>query len=160
MIAAVQEGFISVVPFSVEYTDQVLACGRQMHAESLVHKDMDYDEAKVLRQLRAADLDPDLYFRIAVLNGEVLAGLHGMALTIYFGADKVAKDLFLFVKKESRLSRAAFLLVKDFEQWARTRGVSHTMLSQSTGTNIETTTRFYGLMGYEVRGVMAWKKLA
>lgn len=152
-------GFISVVPFSIEYTDQALACARAMHDESLLHRDMDFDDAKMLRQLRSPEMNPDVYFKIAVLNGEMVGGLHAVALTIYFGANRIAKEIALFVKKEWRLSRAGALLVKDFEQWAAERGASHTMLSQSTGLNIETTSRFYGMLGYKVMGMTAWKKL-
>lgn len=121
---------------------------------------MDFDADKLLAQLRSPSSNANMYFQIATLNGEVIAGLFGTVLAIYFGADLVAKDLAIFVKKEWRLSRAAFLLVRDFEKWAKSRGASKVMLSQSTGVNVAATGKFYELMGYDIMGVMAWKSMA
>lgn len=153
-------GFITVIPFSEEYGDQLIACARMMHDESVVHCEMDFSEEKVLKQARAVATNPDSYLRLAVLQGEVIGLFFGVALTVYFGSDRIAKDLAIYVKKKDRLSRAAFLLVRDFEPWARSVGASWAILSQTTGLNIETTTRFYKVLGYQVTGVTACKRLA
>jgi len=154
-------GRISVVGYEARYREQVVALARQMHAESASHNDMPLDEAKLIAQLEASHSMPDtVYFRLAVRGEEVLGGFFGVVSTVYFTQEKAARDMAWFVTRDHRGSRAALLLVADFERWGKERGIRKFFLGQSTGVNVETTTRLYEHLGYRVIGVNTVKECA
>ena len=149
-----------IVQYEDRYEAQVLALAREMHAESVSHKDMPLDEVKLLGQLKASHTLPDtVYFKLCVRNDEVLGGFFGQISGVYFGSAKAAKDLAWFVKRNHRGSIAALLLVADFEAWGVSHGVKDFFLGQSTGVNIETTRALYEHLGYTVVGVNTRKRI-
>ena len=148
-----------VVPYGSFYERQVLALAREMHAESVAHRGIPLDEAKVVQQLNASHSMPDtIYFRIAVRGEEVLGGFFGIISTLYFSQDRVARDMAWFVRRDRRGSRAAVLLVADFERWAEERGVRDFMLGQPPAVKNETTRALYEHLGYEVVGFNTVKR--
>jgi hypothetical protein len=149
-----------IVAYDDRYEAQVLALAREMHAESVSHKDMPLDEAKLLQQLRASHSMPDtVYFKLCVRGNDVLGGFFGQITSVYFGAAKAAKDLAWFVQRTHRGSVAALLLVADFEAWGMSHGVKDFFLGQSTGVKIEATRALYEHLGYEVVGVNTRKRV-
>lgn len=149
-----------VVPFADCYEQQVLVLAREMHAESSTHRSLPLDEVKLVQQLRASHSMPDtVYFRLAVRGDEVLGGFFGQISTVYFSQERVAKDLAWFVTRNQRGSRAALLLVADFERWGQERGIRKFMLGQSTGVNVETTATLYEHLGYRVVGFNTVKEI-
>lgn len=142
-----------VVPFSDEYSEQVLELAREMHAESASHNDVPMDEEKLLSQLRHSATNDDVFVRIAVRGREVLGGFFGVITTLFFSSERAAKDMAWFVRKNRRGSMAAFLLVAQFEQWAMSKGVRKFFLGQSTGVAMEATELLYRRLGYKTVGV-------
>lgn len=150
----------TVLPFEDWMTDQVIALAREMHAESVTHRDIPLDEAKLLRQLHAAHTMPDtVYFKLCIRGDEVLGGFFGTIVSTYFSEEKCAKDLAWFVSRTRRGSMAACLLVADFETWGKAHGVNTFMLSQSTGVSMDTTQALYEHLGYQVVGVNTVKRI-
>lgn len=148
-----------VVEYTDEFEAQVLAGCREMHAESVLHRDIPISEERLLVQLKAARTLLHVYFRICVLDGEVLGGFFGMISGVYFSEAHVAKDLAWFVKKTARGSLAAVALHDDFERWARAKGVHHILVGQSTGVRMDTTQMLYERLGYEKTGTNNLKRI-
>jgi hypothetical protein len=147
-----------IVPYAAQYEAQVLELAHAMHAESVFHRDIAFDDAKFVQQIEAAAALPDYYLALCVRDNEVLGGFLGCASSVYFSHDKVAKDLAWFVKPSRRGSLAAVLLVADFERWGREKAVAHFILGQSTGVRVETTEALYKHLGYTVVGSNTMKR--
>ena len=143
---------ISIQDMSPLYEDQVWVLAQEMWQESVSHNDMQLDREKLMQQLRASQQNPNVYFKLAIRGGEVLGGFFGLISKVYFSEELAARDMAWFVKKSSRGSYAAVMLVHDWERWGKGRGVSKFFLGQSTGVNVEVTRRLYEKMGYRVVG--------
>lgn len=150
-----------IVPYAPRFEAQVLTLAREMHAESVFHRHIPMDEAKLITQLQAASTLPDtVYFKLCVRGDEVLGGFFGTISTLYFSAERCAKDLAWFVTHSRRGSMAAVALVADFELWARSKGVKFFVLGQSTGIRMDTTRALYEHLGYEMIGFNTMKRIA
>lgn len=148
-----------IVPYSDEYMAEVLSLAREMKSESIAHRDMALDERKLVAQLRESFENPDVYVRLAVRGHEVLGAFFGVVTNVYFSAEKVAKDMAWFVRKNRRGSFAAVLLLSDFEEWAQGRGVRKVFLGQSSGVEMDATAILYQRLGYVVVGVNCVKAI-
>ena len=151
---------IRVVDYSTEYASQAVEIAREMHANS-VYRDMPLDEEKTIRQLNysGTEVAPDRYFRIAVRGDELMGGFYGIVRRTFFCDEINAHDLGWWVKQTARGSAAAVLLLNDFSSWARAKGARLVMVGQSTGINIERTTRLYEHCGFRVIGFNTVKEL-
>lgn len=154
-----RRGLIRVIPYESIYKDQMIEIAMGIHGDS-VYGDLPLDEAKLIRQLAACgDIVPDRYFRLAVREDEVLGGFYGHVRKTFFCDEILAHDLGWWVKPASRGGRAAILLLADFEKWAKEQGARKVMVGQSTGRNIEQTTKLYEHCGYRVIGFNTVKDL-
>lgn len=143
---------IKMVPYDHQYRDQTLAIAHEIHAESIYH-DLPLDEEKVIRQLACCGgVVPDRYFKLAVRNGEVLGGFFGHYRRTFFCDEILAHDMGWWVRRDKRGSAAAVVMLLDFEQWALEHGAKKVMVGQSTGRNIEVTTKLYEHCGFRVIG--------
>lgn len=148
-----------IVAYAPEYREQVLAIAAEMHAGSMF-RDYAFDGEKLIQQIEASAAYPDtLRFRLAVLNGEVYGGLYGTINRMFFCDEYMARDVGWWVKQDRRGSWAAICLLADFEQWAAEKGAKKVMLGQSSGMNVEVTTRLYENCGYRVVGMNTVKDL-
>jgi len=150
---------LKIVTYSVEYRDQALALAREMHAESASHRFMRLNEQKLVEQFRRASISEDAYFSLAVRDGAVLGGLLGVIYDQYFSDERAATELAWFMSKSARGSSAAVRLLHHFEEWASARGARAVLLGQSTGVDIDRTTRLYGKLGYMTVGVNTMRVL-
>lgn len=150
---------IKIIPYSDEYRDGVVEVAHEMHRNSIYH-DLPLDEAKVVRQLAASGtMVADRYFRLAVMNGEVLGGFYGHVRKTFFCDELLAHDMGWWVKESARGSLAAIKLLADFEDWAKAQGARKIMVGQSTEINIEKTTRLFQNCGFRVIGFNTVKDL-
>lgn len=151
---------IQVIEYTNAYDDQAVEIAHEMHANS-VYSHMPIDEAKVIRQLAACGttLVPDRYFRMAVRDGELLGGFYGIVRKTFFCNEITAHDMGWWVKQSARGSKAAILLLLDFADWAKKQGAHVCMVGQSTGIDIERTTKLYEHCGFRVIGFNAAKVL-
>ena len=65
--------------------------------------------------------------------GEVVGGMAGYCVPSWFGPDKLASDISLFIKPEARGGMAAVRLIKKFIEWAKERGAKQIRPGVSTG---------------------------
>jgi len=151
---------IRIVPYEQNHQAQVLALAIEMQSESISYADMPMNERKLVDQFECAITMPDtVYLRLAVRGEEVIGAFFGTISEMLFTDQLAAKDVGWFVKSDRRGGFAALLLHADFEQWALSRGIRHFFLGQSTGVDIEKTTKLYQHLGYQVVGVNAMKVL-
>lgn len=150
---------IQVVDYAPQYRDAVIAGAYQMHADS-PYNIMPLDEDKVIRQLSACgSITPDRYFKLAVRDGMVLGAFYGCVQRTFFCDALRATDLGWWVLRERRGGAAAIVLLNDFVQWSIEQGAMLVMVGQSTGHNIEQTTKLYEHCGFRVVGYNTAKEL-
>lgn len=148
---------IEVIEYDHRYDDQAVLIAREMHKNS-VYSHMPLDEGKVIAQLSGCGKSyPDRYFRMAVRGSELLGGFYGVIRKTFFCDELTAHDMGWWIKSTARGSKAAILLLIDFADWGQQRGARVIMVGQSTGTNIERTTRLYEHCGFKVIGFNAAK---
>lgn len=129
--------------------DALVEMGRAMHAESPRYRDKTFSADK-LRQLAAhLSAHPE---QGAVLVAAGPDGAVGMFVGIlgerWFGTDRYATDLAVYVKPEHRGTSAFLRLVRAAERWAAECGVEEIDLGVSTGTDTEHTVHAYQRLGY------------
>jgi GNAT superfamily N-acetyltransferase len=148
-----------LIPYDPRYRDQVIQIASEMHADSMF-RDYRLDPDKLIAQIQAAETRPDeLYFRMAVANGEVFGGFYGMVTRMFFSDEKMGKDIGWWVKRTRRGSWAAFKLLAGFEEWARSKGAKKCFIGQTSEIDVERTTRLYELCGYRIIGMNTVKDL-
>lgn len=143
--------------------DQLVAMGREMHAESPRFRTMGFSEAKVRRLLAMLQgTSPGL--RGCMFVAERDGALIGMALAFLdqhlFHDEWFVTDLVVFIKPEHRPNRAFPRLVEAIEAWAREHGAESVILGVSTGVHVDQTLAMYGRMGYADAGCTLTKTLA
>lgn len=143
---------IKVVPYDNRYLDQSVQIMEEIHAHS-VYRHMPLDRQKVIRQLSASgSVVPDRYFRLAVRGERVMGGFYGLIFKPFFCDQLVAKDMGWWVPNTARGSAAAILLLRDFEQWAQSRGAVMVGLGQAGVERIEETRALFQHCGYRLCG--------
>lgn len=150
---------MSVIAYESRFEAEVLARAREMHAESIFHRDFPLNEKKLIEQLNAPRTLPHVYFKICVRGDEVMGGFFGIVSSMYFSDARVAKDLAWFVQRNARGSAAAVALLADFEEWAREQKVDHILIGQSTGVQMDETKALYERLGYTTLGVNTFKRI-
>lgn len=133
---------------------------KDMHAESPRFCDLDYSEEKmrgILQHIIAGKLPGGV---LVAECDSVPIGMLGFLVTEhFFGSDKIASDLGVYVAPEHRGSSAFVRLVQAFEEWADTFGVKENSLGVSTGIHAEQTAGFLVRLGYERCGINLLKKV-
>lgn len=148
-----------IVPYSDEYRQQVLDGAHEMHKSSMF-SDYAFDDSKLIAQIEYAGQFPNtLRFRLAVKNGTAYGAFYGNISRMFFCDELMAKDVGWWVRQDWRGSWAAICLLSDFEAWAKEKGCKKVMLGQSSGINIEVTTRLYENCGYRVIGANTVKDI-
>lgn len=128
----------------------VMEMGRAMHAESPSLRGLDYDEAKVLNLIEFLIANPNSG---GVLVAEIEGKIGGMLLFFvaehFFGKDKYASDLCVYLRPEHRGGRGFLRLIRAFETRAGELGVAEKLLGISTGVHPERTAAALTRLGYD-----------
>lgn len=150
---------MELVVYEDKHAEQVIAIATEMHKDSMFG-DYAFDPLKLLAQIKLAGDYPDTaYFRLAVRNGEVFGGFYGTISRMFFCDETMARDVGWWVKKERRGGGAAMLLLRGFEAWAKEKGALKVMIGQSSGIDIERTTKLYQHCGYRLVGMNTVKDI-
>jgi GNAT superfamily N-acetyltransferase len=128
--------------------EALVAMGRALHAESPRYRDMPLDEGKLRRLADACIAIDDAAVLVAVAAGEVVGMFVGSVQERWFGPDRYATDLTVYVKPAHRGGSAFHRLAKAFEAWARERGVTEIDIGVSTDVHTDRTVCAYERMGY------------
>ncbi len=141
--------------------DGLLALAEAMRKESPYYLDIPIDQDKLL-SLGQACLDmPDKLCGFIAENGtkEIAGFFIGCCYEYYFGHDKIAQDLALYVPMTQRGGHTAIQLIKEYERWAESIGASHANLGITTGINTARTKELYSRMGFKDIGILCRKTL-
>jgi len=127
--------------------------GRSMHAESPRFRHLDFSAEKAARFALALISSPEGRAVIAEKDGHIVGMFLGFVTEHYFGGDRMASDLALYVVPEERGGTAGVRLIKDFEGWARETGAVECVIGVNTGLTVERTKGLLEKMGYAMSGV-------
>lgn len=127
---------------------QLLPLGRLMHAESW-YRDFDFDEKTVLLLIDQAMHAPTMLALVMEANDGTIAGFFVAAETThFFGTDRYACDVAIYVAPEHRGGPGFVRMVRAYEAWCRIRGVKEIHLGLSSAVTPEKTRRLYEKLGY------------
>lgn len=145
-------------PFERSDFDALIALARKMWSES-TYRNLNLDDGKLRKLGERMVTDPDMFgFLAEEESGERIGFFIGFIAEHYFGTDKVASDLALFVDPGRRGGMAAIRLMNAFEQWAVSKGAKEICLGITTGVNEEITQKLYARLGYERSGIICKKR--
>lgn len=86
------------------------------------------------------------------VNGELVGMIGGVLTEFFFSEATFACDLVLYVKPAYRTGRVAMQLVREFEEWAFSKGAAEVTLGISTGVTPDSTIKLYEKLGYTIAG--------
>ena len=131
----------------------LLELGQAMHCESPEYRDMRFCP-NTLRHTLTLAMDQH-FLRVAEQpGGRIVGGLAAMAVPHWFGPDRLACDLGIFVAPEARGGMAAARLVRAYVKWARELGAKKITLGITTGVDVETTARLCERLGARRSGII------
>jgi GNAT superfamily N-acetyltransferase len=141
--------------------DRIVEMGTHLHAESPHYRDRPFDPEKVraLAHGLLRDESGQTCVLVAELNGKLVGMIVGMIVADWFGSSLGATDLTFYVDPAHRNGRAAVLLARTMEAWARDAGAERITPGISTELRVESTASFYEKLGYEPYGKLFCKDL-
>jgi len=147
---------VKVRQATIEDIGSLIALGREMHDESPLFSQLDYDESKL------AVLGEKLLEQGGVFLAEdedlVVVGMFvGMVSEYFFGHDLMASDFALYVDEDHRGGSIGVRLVKAFEKWAFEFGAKVILLGISTGIQADRTAQLYNRLGFKTHGYTTLK---
>lgn len=123
-----------------------------------VYGHMDLNKEKTANFLMDGILKrPNTFFRcISDKNGELVGGMMCVCDTSLFGADKIAYDVTIMVKKEHRGKCLPQLIqiIREYKDWATAEGAKMIKIGVSSGINIDKASSFFERLGFDRVGSM------
>lgn len=122
-------------PAVVQDAFRMAELGQRLHDQSSFAS-MNYDADKTASYFIRLILDEgkDYYVRVVEDdNGQIVGGMVGYCLPSWFGQDRTASDITLFMLPEARGGMTAVRLIKGFIEWAKSRGAKQIRPGVSTG---------------------------
>lgn len=144
---------------TIEDLSIAIAMGSSMHKESWF-SEFDYADEKLQGLWDITETYPDMYCKyVAEDKGELVGMFVGMCAEHYFGYDKIASDLLLYVTPEARGGTAAPRLIKAYEKWALASGAKEIHVGVSTGVNEDRTVKLYEKLGFNSKATLLRKRV-
>lgn len=129
---------------------QVTSLGRRMHEESPIYSKNIFDPQKVIHLLHhSLSIPQEMCVLINVEDDVVNGGIIGISQENWYGPDREASDVALFIHKDKRGGMLAARLIRAYESWAKSIGAKVINLGVSTGIHVEKTTALYKRLGYD-----------
>ena len=106
-------------------------------------------EKEVVEERLTGAIDNEAYLVLVLENnGEIQGGIVGVCMAPWMMSEPFAVELAWFVRKSARDGRGAIKLVKAYETWAKSKGV--TKMSMSDLTKIQGLGKLYERLGYSL----------
>jgi GNAT superfamily N-acetyltransferase len=144
--------------------EALIALGPEIHGESIYHE-LDYDPDK-FRKLALASLNRNnsmFCCFVADYKGKIIGVFAGIIAVHFFGTDMSASDLFLYIAKKYRATRAGAsamrLLITRYRSWAMERGATEITIRATRSNVSRKTQEFFHRMGYEENGLLFRKSV-
>lgn len=130
---------------------------RLAHEESLL-KDIVFSEAKFFKAFNNTLHEPDTYLGLKVsLRDEIVGFCYALLGGYYIGEDaKVVTVITIAIAPETRSKvlggKAAFRLTRGIEIWAKGMGATYVLYHVTSGTNPNSSDRFFRKLGMTTLG--------
>jgi len=106
-------------------------------------------EKEVVEERLTGAIDNEAYLVLVLENnGEIQGGIVGVCMAPWMMSEPFAVELAWFVRKSARDGRGAIKLVKAYETWAKSKGV--TKIGMSDLTKIQGLGKLYERLGYSL----------
>jgi GNAT superfamily N-acetyltransferase len=130
--------------------EQILALGKRLHGESW-YADFDFDPETLWAAIAAAETDPCfLGLVLADADEQIVGFLLAGETNHFFGRDRYACDLALYVAPEHRGGSGFVRMIRAYEAWCRIRGVKEIQVGVSSDVASQSTVAMYQRMGYRL----------
>lgn len=140
-------------PATVEDIPALLAMGVYAHQEAPQYRIRQYDQAKAATLFERLIGGDGVVF-VSDIKGIVVGALAGGVSEDWFGPDKMAYNLALYVDPDWRQGTHAWRLIAAFKHWAKEMGATVIQMGISTGLHPEETGRLYQAAGFTPIGGM------
>ena len=136
---------------------ELVGMGMAMHKESPRFSGRDYSIEKSIRLASALIENPDGIVIVAESDGQIIGMAAGIVCEHFFGTDRIASDLVVYVKPENRGGRLMIRLVRKFEEQAAKKGAIEFSMGVTTMVDEGSTVKIYQHMGYQIVGTSLLK---
>lgn len=120
--------------------------------EAQGHDNFDFDLTYALENAAQTLLSDDACFILVHKGNELVGFIWGYAKSLPWSRKKLALDVILYVKPEARCTKAAYLLMKEWEAWAKRKGSAEVQISIASGIHEERSISFFKKLGYSYIG--------
>ena len=128
----------------------ILELAKIMHDESRF-RIFNYNKEK-MEVLITNLITNDCGILILAEENKLLGGIMGIVAEHYFGHDKSASDLGLFVNPDNRNSKIGIRLIKEYINKAKEKGAVDILIRNTTGYKFEYVGKLYKAMGFNKIG--------
>ena len=128
-----------LVRFDDDHEEAVVALVRQFHAEATTYNTEPFDADVVRKYYRFCAHSPDGFGMMSIREDGTVTGFMagGIGQTL-FNTDKMSYDLSLYVAPEYRRKAGiALRLVKEYIEWARSKGVKDKFIRIGVSAGID-----------------------
>ena len=137
----------------------MISMGYDMQMES-DYSGLDYDPSKLF------DLGYSMVFGgrrsvnawVYIKDDEIVGMMVGTCVPHFFGSDKVATELLLYIDPEHRGGLAAARMIKSFVRWAQAQDAKEILVGSSTGIHPRKTGAIYKALGFSEVGPILKKR--
>ncbi len=124
---------------------------KKMHAEG-AFRGLDYDVRKVLAIGQQILNNPDYFGVLCEHDGEIIGLMVCYVTEFYFGTDKIAQDMVLYIDKTRRGGVGGLRMIERYVEWAVEKDVKEIQLGQTVGINAEAVAKLYAHAGFKLIG--------
>jgi len=140
-----------------EDVGELIGMGARMHMASRYRR-KNYSPEKLVRMGAKWLATPATCFCAVAWRGDVRVGFFvGLITEFFFGHDRAAYDVLLYVEKSARGGVAAWMLVDAYRKWARSQSIPDDAIyagvsAPDVGPERSRTYRFYEKLGFSEIG--------
>jgi GNAT superfamily N-acetyltransferase len=121
--------------------------GQRFHAESEHYSRLSYSGLKVFFMLKSLLTNDDAMLIVIEKDGLIIGGMAAMVFAEWYSNERLATDICIFILPEHRGTSSAIELIEHYKSWAKERNAKYSLLSISTGINVERTQGLYEKLG-------------
>lgn len=151
---------VEVRPFTEADIPALLDMARRMHAESPRFARFTFSPRKCEQIMRNLLGNPQAGGILVAKKAGIIVGMVvPLVVEHFFGVEKTASDLAVYVAPEHRGGSIVVRLVRAFEKFARERAAVEAALGVSTEIHADRTVELYRGLGYRLSGYIMVKEL-
>lgn len=139
---------------------EIMQIGKKLHEIAITHNTLyDFDDEQAIQACKDFILSEDKLLLVCIRDNRIVGFFWAALTTPLAGKEIIATDVMLFVLPEYQGGQTAFNFIKQYEQWAKTKGAKGIELSVSSGVNQSRTLAVYSYFGYKPQSVTYYKEI-